>query len=87
MNEQDFVTTISLVGGSYEMTTTCIGLVEDAVKKGWKIVEYRLANTPEWILRTDARKCKRFEFPNKKHPVVIVRYKEAPISKFWEEDI
>ena len=87
MNEQDFTTTISTVNGGYEMKTTCIGLVREATKKGWTLVEYKLANTPEWTLRTDARKCRRFEFPNKKHPVVIVRYKETPISKFWEEDI
>lgn len=67
MNEQNFTTTIGLVDESYEMKTTCIGLVRDAVKKGWRIVEYKPANTPEWTLRTDVRECKRFEFPNKKH--------------------
>lgn len=88
MNEQDFVTTVGMVDGSYEMKTTCIGLVREAVKKGWKIVEYKLANTPEWTLRTDVRKCKRFEFPDKKYPVVVVWYKEELVaSRFWEEGI
>ena len=87
MNEQDFVTTVGMVDGSYEMKTTCIGLVREAVKKGWKMVEYRLTNTPEWTLRTDARKCKHYIFLNKKHPIVRVWYKEVPINKFWEEDI